>query len=212
MNGLQTILDYAEQPLTSELLLHQLKAYNRPYDKIDELVKKEILIQIRRGLYLPGKNLLMRGPEAFLLANHLYGPSYVSRDSALFYWGLIPERVYETSSICLKKSRAFKTAAGNFSYIRLPLPYYSFGFNQVALTEKQTVLLASPEKALCDKIITTSGLLLRSNKQTIEYLTEDLRIEKEQLRNLDFKKMRGWIKQSPKRTSIQMLVKLIASL
>ena len=67
----------------------------------------------------------------------------------------------------------------------MPLPYYSFGIRQVELTKRQTVLMASGEKALCDKIITTSGILLRSVKQTLALLMEDFRIDKEQLRSLD---------------------------
>lgn len=212
MDILQNINFFSEQPLKTELLLHLLKDYRRPYDKLDELVKQGMLLQIKRGLYIPGPNLKSRGPEPFLLANHLYGPSYVSMDSALFYWGLIPERVFETSSVTIKKTTKYHTVAGVFSYTYLPLPYYSYGINQIILTAKQTVLLASPEKALCDKVISTAGLLLRSKKQTIEYLTEDLRIEKEQMRTLDYKAMQTWLEESPKKSSINMLVQTIESL
>jgi hypothetical protein len=212
MDFLQNINIFSEQPLKTELLLHLLKEYRRPYDKLDELVKQGMLLQIRRGLYIPGPNLKSQGPEPFLLANHLYGPSYVSMDSALFYWGLIPERVFETSSVTIKKATKYNTVAGVYSYTHLPLPYYSYGINQIILTAKQTVLLASPEKALCDKVISTAGLLFRSNKQTIEYLIEDLRIEKEQLRTLDYTAMQTWLEESPKKSSINMLVKTIESL
>lgn len=212
MEILQHIKTFSEQPLKTELLLHLLKEYRRPYDKLDELVKQGMLLQIKRGLYIPGPNLNVSGPEPFLIANHLNGPSYVSMDSALFYWGMIPERVFETSSVTIKKSTKYISVAGVFSYTYLPFPYYSYGINQVSLTEKQTVLLASPEKALCDKVISTSGLQLRSNKQTIEYLVEDLRIEKESLRTLDHTEMKSWIEASPKKSSINMLVKTIESI
>ncbi len=171
-----------------------------------------MLIQIRRGLYIPGANLPMRGPEPFLLANHLYGPSYVSMESALSYWGLIPEKVFETSCITTRATKSFKTAMGKFSYTKLPLPYYSYGIQQVLLTPRQTVLLAGPEKALCDKIITTPGLQLRSRIQTIEFLTEDLRIEKEALRKLNGKDLRVWAKTSTKKSSILLLAQTIESL
>ncbi len=211
MNILQAISNYSEIPLSSELLLHELKSYSRPFDKIDELVKKGVLLQIKRGLYLPGPNIQMQGPEPFLLANHLYGPSYVSLDAALSHWGLIPERVYRTTSMSTKKSKVFNTAVGAFRYTKLSLPYYSYGVKQVSLTSKQTVLMASPEKALCDKIITTTGLFLRSKKQTLAYLIEDLRIEKEDLQPFDIKTMKTWISDSPKSTSIHQLIETIAS-
>lgn len=212
MEILEKIKTFSEQPLKTELLLHLLKDYRRPYDKLDELVKQGMLLQIKRGLYIPGPNLNVPGPEPFLLANHLNGPSYVSMDAAMFYWGMIPERVFETSSVTLKKSTKYITVAGVFSYTNLPFPYYSYGINQISLTAKQTVLLASPEKALCDKVISTSGVLLRSNKQTIEYLVEDLRIEKERLRTLDYIQMKSWVAESPKKSSIKMLVQTIESL
>lgn len=92
MSLIDTIQSYSEQPLNKQLLLNILKEYKRPYDKIGELVKQHILIQIKKGLYIPGKNLKVQGPERFLIANHLHGPSYVSSDSALSHWGFIPER------------------------------------------------------------------------------------------------------------------------
>jgi len=85
-------------------------------------------------------------------------------ESALSHWGLIPERVYEISSVTTQNSKIYKTSVGRFSYIHVPLPYYSFGIQQVELTKKQRVMMATPEKALCDKIITTPGILLRSIK------------------------------------------------
>ncbi len=212
MDILRNIVAFSEQPLKTELLLHLLKSYKRPYDKINELVKHGMLLQIKRGLYIPGPNLDLKSPEPFLIANHLYGPSYVSLEAALFYWGLIPERVFEISSVTFKKATKYQTEVGVFSYTYLPLPYYSFGINQVVLTPKQTVLMASPEKALCDKIISSSGLILRSKMQTVTYLIEDLRIEKERLKSLDSEAMQTWINESPKKSSIEILVKTINSL
>lgn len=208
----EAVQAYAEQPLTKQLLLHILKEYKRPHDKIDELVKQHMLVQVKRGLYIPGTKLNITSPELFLIANHLYGPSYVSLDAALSYWGLIPERVYEISSITTNISKTFKTAIGRFSYKYMPLPYYSFGIKQVALTKRQTVLMASMEKALCDKIIITSGVLLRSVKQTLALLMEDFRIDKEQLRSLDTTVISNWLEDAPKENSLRILVKTLQSI
>jgi hypothetical protein len=151
-------------------------------------------------------------PEPFLISNHLLGPSYVSIDSALFHWGLIPERVYEVTAVSNKLSKKFKTPLGIFSYTHIPLPYYSFGIEQLALTESQTVMIASPEKALSDKIITTAGIQLRSSKQVLTYLEEELRIEKESLRNLNTREMVKWIPDCTKQTSIKILIETISRL
>ncbi len=208
----EAIRTYAEQPITKQILLDLLKEYKRPYDKISELVKEGVLILVKRGIYIPGVKLNIAKPEPFLLANHLLGPSYVSLESALSHWGLIPERVYEISSITTQNTKTYKTPVGRFSYTHFPLPYYSFGIQQVELTKKQVILIATPEKALCDKIISTSGLLLRSTKQVKELLIDDLRIERNSLRNLNNKEISKWISDAPKKTSLNMLLKTLKEL
>lgn len=212
MDFAETIKAYTVQPITRQILMDVLKDYKRPFDKMDELVKKELLVQVRRGLYVPGPSLQLAGPEPFLLANHLFGPSYVSLESALSFWGLIPERVFEICSVTIKLSRKYRTAAGRYSYTRIPLPYYSFGIRQLALTEKQTVLIATPEKALCDKIVTTRNLYLRSVKQTVHFLVDDLRIDEDTLRSLQVGEIRKWIADAPKRESLNMLVETLDKL
>ncbi len=212
MDFRESIRHYAEQPITKQILFDLLKEYKRPYDKINELVKKADLIPVKRGIYIPGSNINIAKPESFLLANHLFGPSYVSMETALSHWGLIPERVYEISSMTTQGSKIYKTPVGRFSYTRIPLPYYSFGIQRLELTKKQVVLIASPEKALCDKIISTAGLLLRSSKQTMELLIDDFRMEKDMLRYLNGKEISKWVIDAPKKVSLNMLVKTLKEL
>lgn len=204
--------EYAEEPLTRQIMMDLLKEYNRPNDKINEMVKKGELTTIKKGLYMAGPRINIAKPEPFLIANHLWGPSYVSLEAALSYWGLIPERVYEISSMTTKTAKNYQTPVGRFSYFHLPLPYYSFGIKRVQLTPKQVVLLASPEKAICDMIINTSGVLLRSQQQAREYLIQDVRIEEEMLGKLDLDAIRTWIDDAPKKASLSMLVKTISGL
>ena len=203
---------YSNAPLTRQVMLDMLKDYKRPNDKISELIKSGELIPLKRGLYVPGMNTDLTGPELFLIANHLWGPSYVSLESALSYWGLIPERVYEVSSITMKLSKKYRTPKGRFSYRFMPLPYYSFGTISIELSPGQVAIVARPEKALCDKIITTGGLALRSSTQTIDFLLEDLRIDLESRRKLNLKELRSWIEDAPKKESLSMLVKTLEKL
>jgi hypothetical protein len=93
----------------------------------------------------------------------------------------------------------------------MPLPYYAFGLRHVLLTEKQHVLIASPEKALCDKIIATSGIFLRSKKQTIEFLLEDLRINQSALTSMNISLLEEWIPNAPKSSSIQLVAMALKS-
>jgi hypothetical protein len=208
----QSIRNLSSQPLTHQLLSSLLKDYKRPNDKIHELISAGIIEPVKKGLYLPSAKLSETRTEPFLLANHMLGPSYVSFDSALSFYGLIPERVFEVSSATTKASRRFDTPTGIFSFIRMPLPYYSFGIRQVEIGKDQNVLIASPEKALFDKIINTTGLKLRSKIAAGEYLIENLRIDDDQLKQLDVETMETWLSDSPKRESLTQVIKLINEL
>ena len=82
--------------------------YTRINDKVTNLIKHNILIPIKRGLYiympLNDKNLL----TTEIVANTLLRPSYVSLDYVLSYYNAIPERVYEITSITTKRSKNLK--------------------------------------------------------------------------------------------------------
>ncbi|SJN36827.1 hypothetical protein FM107_09055 [Sphingobacterium sp. JB170] len=78
-----------------------------------------------------------------------------------------------------------------FTYTRLPLPYYSFGLKMLRLPSNQYAMVASLEKALCDKIITTSGLTLRSVRNAYDFLVEDLRIDESSLNDLHTDMIKG---------------------
>ena len=212
MDFRKMIKEYAETPISRHLILELLKDYQSPNDKISELIKSEELISIRRGLYITGPKMDLPTPEPFLIANHLRGPSYVSLESALSYWNMIPERAYEISSVTIRTSKLYKTPVGRFSYQQLKIPYYSFGIKNIEYSTKQTMLVASPEKALCDKVVLTPKIYLRSIKQTQEFLLEDLRMDTEVLNTLDTKMMELWIKNAPKESSLKMLVKTLIQL
>lgn len=203
----------SNQPLPHQLLVSILKDYERPNDKIYQLAKEGIIQSIKRGLYVVGPALNPDSrPEPFLLANHIFGPSYVSVETALSYYGLIPERVYETASMTTQASRKFNTPLGTFTYTRLPLPYYAFGTRSVKLADDKYAMVASAEKALCDKIITTSGLLLRSKKVAKEFLLENMRMDEGVLKQLNTQEMTTWIKGSMKEESLSMVIDVLQGL
>lgn len=206
------VKEYREAPISHGMVAEMLMEYNRPNDKISELIKSGQLTSLRRGLYVPGPETDLPIPDLFLIANHLRGPSYVSLESALSYWGMIPERVYEISSATLKISKTYSTPIGRFSYQHLTSPYYSFGLESVRLTPQQTALIASREKALCDKIILTSGITLRSIRQTKSFLMDDLRIDENSLHSLNTSTIYSWIEDAPKRSSLEMLIKTLEAL
>ena len=193
-------------PMPHHVVLSLLKDYKRPNDKINELVKEKALTAIKKGLYVTGPSISETKAEPFLLANYLYGPSYVSLETALSFHGLIPERVYEIASMTIKPAKRFTTPVGIFTYSRLPLPYYAFGIQSVQISGKSRALLASPEKALCDKILTTSGVLFRSSAEALSYLQEDLRIDEGKLQTLNLNQIKKWVKDAHKSSSIKILL------
>lgn len=203
---------YTEAPISHMMVEEALSEYNRPNDKISEMIKSGQLQALRRGLYIPGPEMDLPIPDPFVIANHLRGPSYVSLESALYYWALIPERVFEITSVTTKTSKVYTNALGRFSYQHLSTPYYSFGVRSVMVADRQITLMACREKAICDKIVLTSGLLLRSVRQTREFLIEDMRMDIDILQELDLEMIHSWIEDAPKKNSLSILLKTLESL
>jgi hypothetical protein len=114
--------------------------------KIARMIHSDELIPLRRGLYatLPDLNPLC-------LAASIYGPSYISFETALSYYGLIPEAVYEITSATLKRPGEFRNRFGRFRYRRVPEKAYPIGIERV-VESGIPFLIASPTKALCDRI------------------------------------------------------------
>lgn len=145
---------------------------------IKRSVRKGRLIPIRRDLYLI-KNSKEPLLNSFEIASIIYGPSYVSFESALSHHGWIPEAVRTTTSASVKRSKEFETPIGVFSYEHIPIKAFPFGIEQ----HKQgaiTLFIASPVKALADIIYARNR-----SWDSIDDLSEDLRIEPESFQKSD---------------------------
>lgn len=181
----RSLQSFGSVPFSHGALLPLLAGYRRPNDKIAALLARGDLVQLRRGLYLLG-TALRAGPVSLpLVANVLFGPSYVSLDFALSWHALIPEGVVEVSSVTPRRTRAFVTPVGRFSYTHLPLAVYGMGVRMEKTPEGASFLMASPEKALCDKVLLTRNLSAVSVASMRAYLLEDLRMEPDALAALD---------------------------
>jgi len=119
-----------------------------------------------------------------LLANLIYGPSYVSLDYALDYHGFIPERSEALTSVTIGRSRKFHTPVGLFIYRRIPIRAYDGGMVLVEEDYGQAFLIASAEKALADKVISERGVSLTSAAEMRRFLTEDLRVDISKVQSL----------------------------
>lgn len=114
------------------------------------------LLQIRRGLYTLAQPYRKRTPNPFLVANHLRPPSYVSLQSALAYYGMIPEYVPLVTSITTGRPGQVKTPLGNFVFKHIK-PALFHGFVRVEIETDQWAFIATPEKSLLDLIYLTPG-------------------------------------------------------
>ncbi len=104
---------------------------------------------LRKGLYVLSPQERAIEPPLFYLANQILIPSYVSLESALAYYGLIPEFVAAATSVTVRKTCRFKNEFGIFTYQHIQ-PKGFFGFQTLELSPGWRVLIAAPEKAVVD--------------------------------------------------------------
>jgi predicted transcriptional regulator of viral defense system len=168
-----------------QTLLHGLGQYSRPRDKISDLLRKGVIVRVKKGIYIFGENYRRRPFSREVLANLIYGPSYISLDYALHYFGLIPERVEAVTSVTTGRSRKYATPVGLFSYRMIPLAAFRIGMDRVELDDGRSFLIATPEKALADKIRDDRGNGLQSQGRLMDYLENDLRVDPAALARLD---------------------------
>jgi hypothetical protein len=155
------------------ILLDQLRGYRYPRNKIGSLLESGRLIRVKKGLYVKAEG----GFSPPVLANMIYGPSYVSQHYALSLYALIPERVHTVTSMTLGRKKLFETPVGRFTYAPLPARYFPVGVRRNELTPTQAFLIASPEKALVDILWKRTDL--NDPQMLREYLINDLRIDLE---------------------------------
>jgi len=172
-----------------QILTDALKDLSAPRDKTTLLIREGVIIRVKKGLYVFGDKYRRYPYSKELLANLVYGPSYVSLDYALAYHGLIPERVEAMTSVTPSRSRRFSTPVGLFIYRQVPARAYEVGMARVEGEHGQAFLTASPEKALADKIVSVRGAHLASIGEMGRFLEEDLRIDTGVIRSLSAEKI-----------------------
>ncbi len=189
-----------------------LQEYAQPRAKITSLLRSRELIRVKKGLYVLDGINPMKPFVKETLANLIYGPSYLSLEYALSFYGFIPERVETLTSITSNKNKLFKTPLGIFSYRYLNPIKYSVGITQVMYDDSHPILIATPEKALADQILLATPNLQFNNINEIKnFLFEDLRIPYEKISCLD-KKLFGKIANIFKNDKIELFNKFLKTL
>ena len=166
-----------------------LSSYLAVDQKINELLKSGVIERVKKGLYVFGSDSRQAPICKESLANLIYGPSCISMEYALSFYGLIPERVETITSVTPKRDKEFNTPIGRFIYRYLSAAKYSHGIEQLWLDKQHPILIASPEKALCDYLVLNDVPLLTDSSSTRDFLLQDLRIEQLNWARFDVKKL-----------------------
>lgn len=181
------------------LLLHALRDYKKPRDKIRRLLKDKDIIRVKKGLYVLG-NAYNKPYSKYVLANLIYGPSYITAQTALAFWNMIPERVELFISMTTKRKKLFETPVGRFSYLYCPKKVFNIGIQLEDAGDQKKFLIASPEKALCD--MTAMQTHISTKREMQEFLTL-MRLDYGACKDLDLSLLEeiktGYRKQSIKR-------------
>jgi len=144
------------------------------------LVKRAIaegeILNIRRGLYCLAPPYRKGPVSVFAVSQRVYGPSYVSMETALSYHGWIPEAVYACTCASFHNGKDFDTPLGLFSYKRVPQKTFFAEVERRVDQDDNVFFMASPAKALADYVY-----VHRVNWAGIDEAVGSLRIEPEQL-------------------------------
>lgn len=186
--------------ITNKIAKNNLTEYSNKDTKLSRDVRDGKLIKIINGLYETDAST-----PGYLLAGSIYGPSYISFEYALSFYGLIPERVrtITCATVDKKKKKQYNTQFGTFSYRDVPTFAYP---EEIILKEENnySYQIATPEKALCDKLYTLKPLNNYSNLEKM--LFDDLRIDIEDFNKLNVEKIEK-LSNLYHSTNIQLLAK-----
>lgn len=169
-------------------MIHEISTLNVKFDeykniptKINTELKAGNILRIKRGLYVDNID-----KDYLLLANLCYGPSYISFEYALSFYGMIPEKVScITSATYSKKNRKlYRVDKYSYSYQNVPKEVFPYGLEILKDENGNSYKIASKEKALCDLLY--SCYPVRSIKDLTILLFDNLRIDIEEIDKLNF--------------------------
>ncbi len=138
------------------------------------------ILNIRRGLYCLAPRFQRKNISSLSLAQHIYGPSYISLETALSYHGWIPEAVYVCTSVSFNNAKKFNTPLGVFSYRRIPQLSFFHGVERCSDHSGNVFFMADGAKALADYVY-----VRQLNWTSFEEAAESLRIDIDDLTDID---------------------------
>ncbi len=196
-------------PVTAATIASLYPRLSGKNQKVQQLERNGEIIRLKKGLYVVKPPQGTKPLSTELIAGHLYAPSYISKSSALSYYGLIPERVYTTQSMTIKQPRVFNTPLGRFEYSHTAREAFHVGLRSI-VKDGFAFVMASPEKALCDLIADATGIWLRYLKEARDYLEADIRLDMEAFWKMDTGIFEAYVEAGgKKRDSIKTLIRFL---
>ncbi len=184
--------------ITTSMLRDRYAEYANPLDKMKREVDDGVLFRLRKGLYETDARA-----EPLFLAAAILAPSYVSFETALSFYGLIPERVYAITSASFhqRKNKVFENFFGRFTYVDVPVEVFPLGLKILERGE-YAIKIATKEKALCDTL--SKGPVVRSRRELKRLLFENMRIDEEEFLTCDFESLH-FLATKYKKTNLRLL-------
>lgn len=174
---------------------------DRRYGLVKRAIADGEIIHIRRGLYCLAPKYQKKSINLYALAQRVYGPSYISLESALSWHGWIPEAVYTVTSVSFKKAKEFNTPLGVFSYNRIPQKLFYAGVEKLADEAGNIFLMAKPIKALSDYVY-----VHKKDWMGLKPVIESLRVEEEEFASVTTNELNSLIENHVSRR-IQKFIK-----
>jgi hypothetical protein len=142
------------------------------------------ILRLKPGHFVLAAAYRKSEPHPFVVASILHSPSHISLESALAWHGLIPEAVYQVSSVTSSRNREFATPLGIFSFQRVPARLPRAGVEALQVARNSWAFVASPLRAIADMVYLNKKITWRQDG--LYYLTESLRIDMDDLQQMSF--------------------------
>jgi len=141
------------------------------------------VLRLKPGLFLLERAYRKTDPHPYVVAALLHAPSHVSLETALSFHGLIPEAVYQTASVTVARSRMFDTPVGRFTFHRVPARDPRAGVQALRVAQDTWAFVATPLRAIADLVYLRPSVSWAADG--LGFVTESLRIEEEDLRQIE---------------------------
>jgi len=184
-----------------DLVMYDLRSYASPKAKLTQMIRKGEIIRIARGVYADSFD-----DPRLPVTGMLVSPSYVSFETALGYYGFIPERVHaiKSAGFNLNKEKRFDTPFGLYTFHYIPRNVFPLALTP-AEEQGHGFRLAQKEKALLDTLYKIRGITTK--KGISDLLFEDLRINELVFEELDWELLSALAPYS-RSTTINTLIRL----